>query len=88
MISVNPQLTAQEIKEILKQTADKIVDNEPNSLNSLNGGDYNANGHSEWFGYGKINAFKAVQMAQSGTRINSYEKTFFKSKKISEIEKP
>ncbi|MGL5132310.1 MAG: proprotein convertase P-domain-containing protein, partial [Planktothrix sp.] len=28
-------------------------------------GNYDKNGYSQWFGYGKVNAFKAVQMAQN-----------------------
>lgn len=57
MLSVNPDLTAQDIKEILARTADKI----PHEKG------YDANGHSLFVGYGRINAFKAVQMAASYT---------------------
>jgi len=58
MYSVNPCLTNQQIENILKSTADKV-------------GGYNYNwdssnpGHSLELGYGKVNAYAAVQMAQS-----------------------
>jgi len=64
VLSVNPALTAQEVREILQMTADKIVDRSPDPQLGLNYGTYNANGHSRWFGYGKVNAFKAVQEAR------------------------
>ncbi len=52
MLSVNPDLTAREVKQILKDTADKIGN--PN--------DY-INGHSARYGYGRVNADKAVAEA-------------------------
>ncbi len=64
MLSVNPDLTAKEIKNILKNTADKIVDYKPDSVLNYRKGTYDANGHSEWFGYGKVNAAKAVKKAK------------------------
>jgi uncharacterized protein YraI len=51
--SANPTLTAKQVKNILTATADKIGDT----------GDYKSNGHSDKYGYGRINALKAVQMA-------------------------
>lgn len=64
VLSVNPDLTAWEVKRILQQTADKIVDPDPDPQLGLRLGTYDADGHSQWFGYGKVNAFKAVQAAQ------------------------
>ncbi|NET37219.1 MAG: S8 family serine peptidase, partial [Cyanothece sp. SIO1E1] len=64
VLSANPDLTAQEVKQILQLTADKIVDPEVDPQLGLRGGTYDANGHSQWFGYGKVNAFRAVQEAQ------------------------
>ncbi len=64
VLSVNPNLTASEVKEILEKTADKIIDEEPD-LNGDSRGNYDTNGHSEWFGYGKVNARKAVEEAKS-----------------------
>lgn len=52
MLSVNPDLTARDVKDILKQTADKIGD----------ASEY-TNGHSRKYGYGRVNADKAVAEA-------------------------
>ncbi len=52
MLSVNPDLTAKEVKDIISKTADKIG---PSS-------EY-INGHSVKYGYGRINADKAVAEA-------------------------
>lgn len=48
VLSVNPKLSRAELKAILTQTADKI------------GKGYDANGHSKEFGFGRVNAAKAV----------------------------
>jgi len=53
MVSVNPNLTPDEIRYILIQTADKIGDN----------ANYK-NGFDRYRAYGKINAQKAVEMAR------------------------
>lgn len=63
VLSANPELTAQEVKQILEETADKIVDSQPDPQLGMRLGTYDTNGHSQWFGYGKVNAFKAVQAA-------------------------
>lgn len=52
MLSANPELTAREVKQILKDTADKIG----------HPGEY-INGHSVRYGYGRVNADKAVAEA-------------------------
>ncbi|MBI5917667.1 MAG: S8 family serine peptidase [Bacteroidetes bacterium] len=52
LLSANPNLTAKEVKEILQKTADKIGDL----------AEYK-NGHSRKFGYGRVNADKAVAEA-------------------------
>ncbi|MEP0904805.1 proprotein convertase P-domain-containing protein [Leptolyngbya subtilissima ST-M1] len=52
------------MREILQATADKIVDRTPDPQLGLQYGIYNANGHSQWFGYGKVNAAAAVREAQ------------------------
>ncbi len=64
MLSVNPNLTAQEVKQILQETADQIVDVDPDPQLGLRAGTYDTHGHSQWFGYGKVNAASAVQAAQ------------------------
>ena len=63
VISANPNLTAKEVRQILKDSADKIVDTNPDPVLGFKKGEYDQNGHSEWFGYGRINAYRAVKMA-------------------------
>lgn len=64
MLSVNPQLTAREVRQVLQSTADKIVDVTPDPQLGRRHGTYDQNGHSQWFGYGKVNAYKALSEAQ------------------------
>ncbi len=64
MLSINPNLSTAEIKRILQQSTDKILDADPDPQFNINFGSYETNGHSRWFGYGKINAFKSVLAAQ------------------------
>ncbi|MDX1939554.1 MAG: S8 family serine peptidase [Saprospiraceae bacterium] len=52
ILSANPNLTAKEVKEILQQTADKI--GKPSEY---------LNGHSTKYGYGRVNADRAVAEA-------------------------
>jgi subtilisin-like proprotein convertase family protein len=66
VLSQNSALTASEVKALLQSTADKNMTifsdttvNEP--------GDFNAAGHSLWFGHGKVNAASAVRAA-AGTQ--------------------
>lgn len=55
ILSVNPDLTSGEVREILRDTARKI---DPGS------GNYDVNGHSDLYGFGRVDAFLAVQEAQ------------------------
>ncbi len=61
VLSRNPQLTALEVKEILKQTADKDLKIKSDTPVNVPG-DFD-NHFSPWYGYGKVNAFKAVKAA-------------------------
>ena len=63
VLSANPNLTAREVKDILAKTADKIG----------NPSDYDSNGRSLKYGYGRINALKAVEEAfrRKGTSSNT-----------------
>lgn len=54
MFSVNSDLTVEDVKGILRDTADKI--GEPS--------DYDENGHSHVYGYGRVNALRAVEAAK------------------------
>lgn len=58
LLSVNPDLRRDEVKDILQRAADKIG---PAS-------EYDANGHSNTFGFGRINAAKAVEEAKAMRR--------------------
>jgi len=53
ILSVNSGLTSAEVRQIMMDTADKI---------DLAGGQY-VNGHSPWYGHGRINAHQAVALA-------------------------
>ncbi|MEG3845725.1 S8 family serine peptidase [Microcoleus sp. herbarium19] len=64
ILSANPRLTAREVRKILEETADKIVDPDPDPQLGNRLGNYDPNSRrSDWFGYGKVNALKAVQAA-------------------------
>ncbi len=71
VISANPQLTAREVRQVLESTADKIVDNDPDGQLGNRFGTYDAEGHSNWFGYGRINVFAAVTEAQRRREVTS-----------------
>jgi subtilisin family serine protease len=55
LLSINSRLTHKQVKEILRLTSDKI---------DLKKGNYDNDGHSELYGYGRVNAAKAVELAQ------------------------
>ncbi|MCB0549797.1 MAG: proprotein convertase P-domain-containing protein [Phaeodactylibacter sp.] len=63
ILSVNPGLTAPEVRAILESTADKIQDKGTDPQLGLRMGAYDEKGHSPWFGFGKVNAFRAVVKA-------------------------
>ncbi|MEM9821077.1 MAG: S8 family serine peptidase, partial [Bacteroidota bacterium] len=65
MRSINPDLSHKQIQQILKNSSDKIEDSNADIVLNHNKGQYNGKGHSEWFGYGKVNAAEAVAQAQS-----------------------
>ena len=54
ILSANPQLTWQQVRDILKETAEKI---------DTSNGKYDAQGHSIYYGYGRVDAEKAVKKA-------------------------
>lgn len=56
MLSVNPDLTAEEVRTIMRDTCDKI--DKPNAH-------YNSKGWSREYGYGRINAAEAVEAAKN-----------------------
>jgi subtilisin-like proprotein convertase family protein len=54
VLARNPALRADEVRDILKRCADRI---------DTAGGHYDVNGHSAWYGYGRLNARRAVDLA-------------------------
>lgn len=68
ILSINPDLTALQVRQILEQTADRILDRRAlessESSPESSPGRYDEDRYSVWFGYGKVNAVKAVQLAQ------------------------
>jgi subtilisin family serine protease len=60
VIAANPRLSAVQVKQILRDTADKIVDAGTDAMTGHAFGRYGSKGHSRWFGYGKVNAHRAV----------------------------
>jgi hypothetical protein len=56
VLQVNPNLSGLQVLSILEQSADKI---------DVNIGDYDANGHSRFYGFGRINASRAVERAKN-----------------------
>ena len=63
VLSANPNLTAAQVKQILISNTDKITDLDPDPQFGFRKGTYDSSGHSQWFGYGKVNAYKAVLAA-------------------------
>lgn len=67
MLSVNPELTVTEIKEILARTAVKIGNDQAYDYEDHWGDtytdEYNNDGHSDVFGWGRVNAGAAVEAA-------------------------
>ena len=63
VLSANPELTAAAVKTLIEQTAEKVVDPNPDPQLNLRKGTYSNQGHSEWFGYGRVHAQRAVQEA-------------------------
>lgn len=57
ILSVNPDLTSMEVRNIMTETANEIA---PDN------GRYE-NGHSQFYGYGRINAHRAVAIAAGGS---------------------
>lgn len=64
VLSANPDLTAAEVKDVLQTSADKIVDPDPDVVLGTNRGRYDQRGRCDWFGFGKVNAARAVAEAQ------------------------
>jgi subtilisin family serine protease len=55
ILARNPELRWDQVREVMRNSADKI---------DPIGGNYDANGWSEWYGYGRLNAKRAVELAR------------------------
>jgi subtilisin family serine protease len=68
MLSANPNLTRDEVIKILKSTSDK-----------LGNYTYDKNGHNNHWGYGKINAGRAVRVAYAygKSKLKNFVRTIF-----------
>jgi len=75
MLSVNPDLTARDVKQLLQRTADKIIDKNPDPQLGQNYGTYDRHGHSFWFGHGKVNAYEAVKGALAASPDRTLQNT-------------
>jgi subtilisin family serine protease len=73
MLSVAPDLTRDQVKFVLEATADKT-----DFVNTDPVGQYQPNGHSQFYGFGRVNAFEAVK----GARSSVPERDFVQSVQI------
>lgn len=85
--SVNQDLSPKQIRDILIQSTDKIVDSSADPVLGKKKGKYNSKGHSEWFGYGKVNAQKALELTQKTLPKAPKEPTPKKKKKTTKTSK-
>jgi subtilisin family serine protease len=67
ILSVDPELTSAEVRNIIMMTADKIDENN---------GEYDADGHSAKYGHGRINAQAAIDMARGGDQPHPLQTLF------------
>ncbi|MCK4749945.1 MAG: S8 family serine peptidase, partial [Bacteroidales bacterium] len=72
ILSVDPDLTSAEVRNIIMMTADKIDENN---------GAYDADGHSAKYGHGRINAQAAIDMARGSGQIGP-RKTLFMEHRV------
>jgi subtilisin-like proprotein convertase family protein/subtilisin family serine protease len=63
VLSANPTLSASDVKQLLQVTADKDGLSLQSETPVNEPGDFDANGFSLWFGFGKVNALEAVKRA-------------------------
>ena len=79
MLAVNPNLTWEQVKAIMKNSCDRIDE-------TL--GNYNAEGHSPYYGYGRLNALKAVENAKvAGQKVKPSTKVSFTANGIARFNK-
>lgn len=64
ILSINPGLRASEVRQIMRDTCDKV-----------GGVTYDANGHNIDYGYGRVNAFRAVMRAMQSINTTALANT-------------
>jgi hypothetical protein len=74
ILSINPKLTGPEVRQIMRESCDKI-----------GGVTYNASGHHIDYGYGRVNAFRAVMRAMQSINTNGLIDTDFDGDNRAEI---
>jgi subtilisin family serine protease len=74
ILSINPDLTAEDVRRIMRDTCDKI-----------GGVTYNAAGHNDDYGFGRVNAFRAVIRAMQSIAINGVLDTDQDGDRLAEI---
>lgn len=74
VLSINPDLTAEEVRRIMRDTCDKI-----------GGVTYDANGHNVDYGHGRVNAFRAVVRAMQSIAVNGVLDTDQDGDRLAEI---
>lgn len=62
VLSRNPELRWDEVRRVLQHSCDRI---------DTSGGNYNADGHSDWYGFGRLNAERAVRNALAGEPVEA-----------------
>jgi subtilisin family serine protease len=67
VLAANPALTWEQVKTIMRNSCDRIEETQ---------GAYDANGHSPFYGYGRLNAHKAVQNAIAAGQPKTDAPTF------------
>jgi len=73
-LSINPDLTAEEVRQIMRDTCDKI-----------GGATYNAQGHNDDYGFGRVNAFRAVVRALYSIAVDGVLDTDQDGDRLAEI---
>lgn len=62
ILSVNPSLTEAEVREVVAQSCQKI---------DLEGGSYDDRGRSPYYGFGRLDAAKAIEIARQKKKVSS-----------------
>ncbi len=73
ILSIDPDLTSSEVRDILQVSADKI---------DVANGEYDTNGHSNKYGFGRINAQAAIDIARGSESGIQLRKTLFMEHRV------